>query len=363
MMMLTSPHRQAVALVQMLVVIAIIAILLGLLLPAVQKLREVSNRMSCASNLRQLGLAAQNYVSAFSKLPPGYLGPMRNESFDTEKSYKKLPLPPPFDLVYLYEGGDNQWVGHLPLLLPYLEAEDVAKRLRVNMDVTAQTRPWWLVDGSPGNGSGFACLAGEHQLPVLRCPSAPDDEPDLVVLGGHVYHTNEKDGKRIEKMWFSTKWPNAGRTNYLGVAGTGRGTSRYWSKWEGLYCNRQENSLGKPHLRDGASNTLLYGEILGELNEYVGTDGLTHPGTTHFSWMSAGSGPTTWGLSNGTKPRLFQFSSFHPAGVQFCFADGSVRTLQVGDTATQESRDWFLLQQLAGKHDGGMEDTTPLTGD
>src|SRR5436309_8632881 len=107
------PSRRGFTLIELLVVIAIIAVLIGLLLPAVQKVREAAARTKCQNNLKQLALAAHNYQSANGALPPGVLGPGQ-----------KIVFPAGLDSC--------AWLSNLTLLLPYVEQDSLYRTMKVN---------------------------------------------------------------------------------------------------------------------------------------------------------------------------------------------------------------------------------------
>jgi prepilin-type N-terminal cleavage/methylation domain-containing protein/prepilin-type processing-associated H-X9-DG protein len=117
--------RRAFTLIELLVVIAIIAILIGLLLPAVQKVREAAARMSCSNNLKQLGLALHNYHDANQKFPPGFVSTLADPGWK---------MPPSSCNAFPQDLGPGWSV--FAYLLPYIEQDNLYKQINFNALVT-----------------------------------------------------------------------------------------------------------------------------------------------------------------------------------------------------------------------------------
>src|SRR5205807_1743462 len=113
-------QRLAFTLIELLVVIAIIAVLIGLLLPAVQKVREAASRMSCSNNLKQLALAAHNYQSAFGKFPPGTNLSPTPFPYKTGTMTSFAPAPVNGKAFSFFEA-----------LLPFVEQDNIYKALNL----------------------------------------------------------------------------------------------------------------------------------------------------------------------------------------------------------------------------------------
>jgi prepilin-type N-terminal cleavage/methylation domain-containing protein len=322
--------RSGFTLIELLVVIAIIAILIGLLLPAVQKVREAANRMSCQNNLKQIALAAHNYESANGYLPPGGVGMQR---------------PP----------GAFNWTapnhGVLAFLLPYVEQDNVYNKLATPQNPQGQTvglvvfdnDPPPIVNGFSLNTSWFQggttspnWILAQTKIKTFMCPS--DGQRETPATG--VFITTHVEFPTFTGGYY----PNPtglvfGKTNYLGCAGAiGYSTDAFYNRYKGAFYNRSKEVLGT--ISDGSSNTALFGETL------MGTE---TPRDFSVCWM-AGYMPTAWGI--GPTAQWYQFSSKHPGIVQFAQGDGSVRTITKGKATTFFSADWYDYNRFGGANDG-----------
>ncbi len=303
-------RRVAFTLLELLVVIAIIGVLIGLLLPAVQKVREAANRMSCANNLKQLGLAIHNYHDSYGVLPPATI--------------------------------EQIWgLSWYALLLPYIDQE-------------AATR-WFKFSRSHFEHSDYARAV---QVSAFLCPTrrTVGTEPRLSVRGDFCHF----EGVRI-------RWPGD-RDHYPGALGdyacegSGHGALmvgggvRFDGRVPPAILGWRSQTAWKD-VTDGLSQTLL----LGEKHVRPGEFGVLHwplqgePGHGDGSIWNGGSGSwSTACLVIGVEMPLAQspweeyrrqWGSWHSGVVNFVLCDGSVQAL---DRDTRHA----VLFRLAYRHDG-----------
>ncbi|HVK12900.1 MAG TPA: DUF1559 domain-containing protein [Gemmataceae bacterium] len=155
--------RRAFTLIELLVVIAIIAILIGLLLPAVQKIREAANRMKCSNNLKQIGLAVHNYNDTNNRLPAAW------------KSYQTV------------SGGYVPARGVFVELLPFIEQDNLYRSANA-------TGAFQYADQQPVAGTPTGTLQSA-KVPIYQCPSDPSLQNGMTSLlpgqyGGTSYAAN-----------------------------------------------------------------------------------------------------------------------------------------------------------------------------
>jgi prepilin-type N-terminal cleavage/methylation domain-containing protein/prepilin-type processing-associated H-X9-DG protein len=265
---------RAFTLIELLVVIAIIAILIGLLLPAVQKVREAAARIQCQNNLKQIALAMVNFETAHGHFPEGYRFTTPTRSF-------------------------------VPPILPYIEQGNIRYDVQKDWDDPVN-QPWTQV-----------------QIKTLLCPSAPGENrtdpavPFRPAVSDYTVYHGVNPGYCLMVGWprFSPPAENGIMTPIpCRVAQITDGTSQTFLAVE---------DAGRPALyRMGRSAT---GEASAggwaDPNVEIALDG----SDTLTTGLGQGMGPCVMNCTNDN-----EVYSFHPGGASFAFADGSVRFIRDG---------------------------------
>jgi prepilin-type N-terminal cleavage/methylation domain-containing protein/prepilin-type processing-associated H-X9-DG protein len=305
-------RRRGFTLVELLVVIAIIGILISMLLPAVQQVREAARRTQCANNSRQLALACLNYESAHMHFPPGLNVPLDAE-LDASGTIPGWVTDIDSPKIQLRFGSWMMWI------LPFMEQNNIYDGL----DFTQREY---------ANALGPDSMAASN-IPTLRCPSdIPDEE---VIFNDYHFGVNSYFGSAGIQGWFLS------------------GLTR-----DGVLFYNSATTFGG--ISDGSSNTFLIGERYSNDPEY--------PAFKNFrgwAWSSAYSArdcivgmlePVNYQLPDGVGPnpsfswtdkKFNSFSSAHPGGANFALCDGSVHF--VPNATNLET-----LENLAIRNDGNV---------
>ncbi|MCI0460175.1 MAG: DUF1559 domain-containing protein [Gemmataceae bacterium] len=296
MRLLQHQQSRGFTLLELLVVSAILAVLLGLLLAAVQRVREAANRLACTNNLKQLALAIHAY-------------------HDTQRVFPANSLQSQSVLEGTFGPRTKAW-SWLSRLLPYLEHGNLYRQGNIPNNTLLQSRN-----------------VVATQIKAFLCPSDPASavgpRPDAADIGEHVGGP------------FTPPYIPAGQTNYKGVSGSNWmwGDARWHNKgangsWDGLthgdgifYRSDYLSPKQLTSLRDGTSTTFMIGEDVPLENLWC-------------SWPYANNAVGTCAIAPNARAvdgstyssrdwhNVYSFRSRHPGGLHFAYADGSVHFLR-----------------------------------
>jgi len=372
-MVRTFGNRRGFTLVELLVVIAIIGVLVALLLPAVQQAREAARRMQCANNLKQYGIAIHTYHDTWNKLPTSSAVYSPGDGWAAQSAHVApgmgVSILPQMEQQPLYD----------KVIWNYATVSSMPHRYADGVDRGPRVGRW-----SPVNGTNGVTWADTVQVPYAMCPS---------------------DSTQMDTNWQATG------ASYTGCMGSQRAPSpvgscniflnnppppstiRYTEVMAGGNCDHGcttqaatsgvfsraglRGNINFGAVRDGTSNTIFMGEILGECHDHwsggwwyfngagnacastscpiniltpcagdnvqeAQTKGYPYAGLNGqpdcVSPNGGHSGTQEWNLSWGFKSR-------HPQGCQFVFGDGSVHFIS-------QSVNYQTYQRLGGRRDG-----------
>jgi prepilin-type N-terminal cleavage/methylation domain-containing protein/prepilin-type processing-associated H-X9-DG protein len=306
-------YRTAFTLIELLVVLAIMGVLIGILLPAVQKVRETASRIRCQNNLRQIGLACQNFHDANHALPAGYLawGPYVDGSSDTAPGW-----------------GWAAW------LLPYIEQEPLYRSIDFTLPIEHSR-----------NAAAVRLPIALYQCPSDLLPPGPFAVPDAF-------------GKTLVR---------AAPSSYAACVG-GDESATDGPRSQGVFYRNSRTRL--TDITDGTSQTIFVGEKAwanaqiiwaGAVPSAIVVRGPYNPNPGNATGPAPDLVLSHSHLNNAatdTDGGLDDFSSKHIGGSNFLFADGSVHFIRSipGDTVRGYTADSLAFQALGTRAGNDLSD-------
>jgi prepilin-type N-terminal cleavage/methylation domain-containing protein/prepilin-type processing-associated H-X9-DG protein len=284
-------HRpRAFTLIELLVVIAIIAILIGLLLPAVQKVRAAAARTQCSNNLKQMGIACHSYHDTTGKLPPGNVFWGSNNDYGTNWAIEILPYIEQDNLYKLY---DHTKVNQDAANAAVCKASVKTYMCPADPNINTLAQP------ESGNGSGVQYMISSYRA-----------------VGGMTDKTGDGNA-----FWDIGAGPPNRSTTLRGAL--------HVTNISGL---REETLVG---ITDGTSNTLLIGEFSTRTNprraSFWAYSYTSYAESTVTGIAGGGvyltNDYTACGTVGDVNNCKRAFGSFHPGGMNFGLCDGSVRLI------------------------------------
>lgn len=364
---LNSKARSGITIVELLCVIALIAILIGMLLPAVQATRESARSLACQNKLRQLALACQNYESAQRKLPPGTLG-FREPVWVSAGDLPSMRQDPSHRF-YFRKQQHTSW---LLFVLPHLEQNTLFNEipgvcLSVNESYESYRNrtpgsPAWL-DEIPEVRRASATVVSDFLCPsdsLLDVPKRFEGAYPCGIGSQPLYITGADQDLLFAVDEQETLLSDAAPTNYLGCTGAYSGgqlptglhvMNQSMPKYQGIFQSRTQTNVAS--IRDGASNTILVGESIGFVDFNVRSSpipwffGALGRARSALDWERpySSSFPNLEILGDRVAAYPVGFGSMHPAVCNFALADSSVKSIS-------RYIDWRVLYALAGMSDG-----------
>ena len=338
-------HRRGFTLVELLVVIAIIGILIALLLPAVQAAREAARRVQCANNLKQIGLAVQNYHDVKKALPPARIGG------GGHATWAALILPYleqenagdlwDYSRSYFYQTTAAQ---QAQVKAYYCPSRRTGPQLSVSGDIPADApSPVGFVDPitgatnfdvhKPGAVGDYACSVHDHS----DLSGAFTDNPPSMYFtfaSGAMIRTDNRLGPAVGPGF--QNWQSPVPSDWLHITSLADildGTSNTYL-------------VGEKHVRPDKFGNRLSGVGANGSTSFIGDDGdnCIYNGD-HYDTMARVAGPANGLARFITEAYNYQFGSYHPGVCQFVFCDGSVRPYAVATSGN-------TLRRLVMRRDG-----------